>query len=384
MRGSRIVHDSDLKRSVCNVKTDNPGTGFFIEFLKPIRGLMTNNHVLNENFIKNEESFEIYIEGNSQKEKYKIKITSDKFIFTSKLIDVTFIQLSDDEIKRINPFFLEPDHSECYKNELIFIYQYPENPSHEQQLSKAFGEIIEIDGFNCYHSVSTDNGSSGSPLLNKESKVIGIHKGSVKSRSEIYKKLAENHEKLADKHKSFFTENNSINYATKINVVEYAVYLFCNNKNISKNINLIYDLKYEARDLAKILVESEKDILKRHDLIPKKLYYIDKEKEKRIYFSNNPLYLFEGNPDLPVSDEESDEENEEKALLFCRTNHGWYFTVNPPYKKEYSLDEIKTYNWSIIYQKKFKVSHNTISKELSNMQIVLILWLKLTEFKYLI
>ena len=121
--------------------------------------------------------------------------------------------------------------------------------------------------------------------------------------------------------------------------------------------------------------------MKKHDLIPKKLYYFDNEKEKRKYFENNPLSLFEGNPDLPVLDEE----NEEKSLLFCRTNHGWYFTNNPPYKNEYSLDEIKTYKWSIIYQKKFKVSNNKINhNKLSNMQIVLILWLKLTEFNYLI
>ena len=248
IKGSRIVRDSDLKRSVCNVKTYNPGTGFFIEFQKPIKGLMTNNHVLNEKFIKNEESFEIYIENNNQKEKYKIKIKNDKFIFTSKLIDVTFIQLSDDEIEQINPFFLEPGHSECYKNQPIFIYQYPKNNSNEQQLEKALGEIIDIDGFNCYHSVSTEHGSSGSPLLNKESKVIGIHKGSVKSCSEIYKKLAEKHrinspseiyDELVDKHRHFFPENKSINYATSINVIEYAIYLFNNNKNISKNINIL-------------------------------------------------------------------------------------------------------------------------------------------------
>ncbi len=44
---------------------------------------MTNNHVLDEKFIKSEKFFEIFFEGNHQKEKYEIKIKSEKFIFTS-------------------------------------------------------------------------------------------------------------------------------------------------------------------------------------------------------------------------------------------------------------------------------------------------------------
>jgi len=62
---------------------------------------------------------------------------------------------------------------------------------------------------------------------------------------------------------------------------------FINNKNI----NLLNDIKYGTQDLAKILIESEKDILRKHDLIPKELYYIGKKKEKK-YFKNNSLFLF--------------------------------------------------------------------------------------------
>jgi len=364
-----MISESDLRRSVCSVITDNSGSGFFIKFLKPVRGLITNNHVLNENFIKNEKSFKIFIENSNQKEEYEIKIKSDKFIFTSKLIDVTFVPLSDDEIEEINPFFLEAEHSKYFENKPIFIYQYPGSYSHGQQLKIAYGEIIEIEGFNCYHSVSTTYGSSGSPLINsKNFKIIGIHKGSIKNESEKYKKLIE-------KHHDYFSKNQYINYATKINIVEYAILLFYNNKNI----NLKYGIMYEARDIAKNLTKYEKKILKKHDLIPKNLYYIDEEKEKIIYFKNNPLFLFEGNPDLCIINKEKEEK-----ILFCRTNHGWYFTINPQNKEEYSLDEIKTYKWSIIYQKNFEVSDNKISKKFSNMQIVLILWLKLTEFKYLL
>jgi len=333
---SRLVNNSDLKKSICNVKTNNPGSGFFIKFpipsvQKPLKILMTNNHVLDENFLKNEESFEIYFEEYHQKRKFEIEIKSDKFIFTSKLIDVTFIQLSDYEIEQINPFFLEPDDSENYENESIRIIQYPTNYSNEQQLAEAFGNIIEIDGFNCYHSASTFHGSSGSPLLNiKNSKVIGIHKGYI--NKEMYTNLA-------IKSSRYLSENDAyINFATKLDIVEYAIYLFYNNRNV--------DLTYEARDVAKELIEDEINILKKHDLIPKKLY--NKEGKREYFLNNNYLFLFEGNTDFPVSTPEK----EVKTLLFYRTNHGWYYTINPPKRDRYFIGEIKTYNWSIIYQKK--------------------------------
>ncbi len=55
-----------------------------------------------------------------------------------------------------------------------------------KQFSKSLGNIIEIDGINCYHLASTNNGSSDFPLLNKKLKVVGIHKGCIKSNSETY------------------------------------------------------------------------------------------------------------------------------------------------------------------------------------------------------
>jgi len=366
---SRLVNFSDLKRSICNVKTDNPGSGFFIEFpipsiQNPLKLLMTNNHVLNEKFLNKEESFNIYFEEYHQKREFKIEIKSDKFIFTSKLIDVTFIQLSDDEIEQINPFFLEPDDNECFESESIRIIQYPVNHSNKQQLADSIGNIVEIDGFNCYHSASTYHGSSGSPLLNiKNSKVIGIHKGYIDK--EMY-------ERLATKSKKYLSKNDKyLNYATKLDIVEYAIYLFYKNKNV--------DLTYEARDVAKELKKKEIDILKNHYLIPKKLYY--KEGEREYFLNNNYLFLFEGNPDFPVSTPEK----EVKTLLFYRTNHGWYFTINPPKKDRYLIGEITTYKWSIIYQKNFKAPHIKIDKNLfPNLHVMLILWLKLTEFKYLL
>ena len=59
--------------------------------------------------------------------------------------------------------------------ETIYILQYPLG-------DKAFvsygiiKSIEEINEYNFNHICSTNEGSSGSPILNKDNKVIGIHK----------------------------------------------------------------------------------------------------------------------------------------------------------------------------------------------------------------
>ena len=59
-------------------------------------------------------------------------------------------------------------------DETIYIIQYPEG-----ELSVSFGILNGIAKDKCYtllHKSYTNEGSSGSPILNLQNKIIGIHK----------------------------------------------------------------------------------------------------------------------------------------------------------------------------------------------------------------
>jgi len=103
-----------------------------------------------------------------------IILSRDRFFFTSETFDVTFIQITDQEIKMINPGFLEPSPWDATKEKNIFIPQYPGG----RELSLSFGRIVELrEGtFEYDHNSSTEPGSSGSPLLDCDGKVVGVHK----------------------------------------------------------------------------------------------------------------------------------------------------------------------------------------------------------------
>jgi len=64
---------------------------------KVLYGIMTNNHVIDSNFIENNEYFKIYLNQlpekleEDSKNSYNISLDKNNFIFTSELIDVTFI-----------------------------------------------------------------------------------------------------------------------------------------------------------------------------------------------------------------------------------------------------------------------------------------------------
>lgn len=77
-------------------------------------------------------------------------------------------------------YYLEIDEnifSSTYKNKKIFIPQFPNG----EKIGLAKGKILPNDNYNkkyIIHSIGTDGGSSGSPLLlTKNKKLIAVHKG---------------------------------------------------------------------------------------------------------------------------------------------------------------------------------------------------------------
>lgn len=172
---------SKVSRSVCKIYAySHAGSGFFLKY--PIDGgfffcLISNEHVIKEDMIKNKDN--IYIYYDYEFENIVIRLDeNERYIKTFKDInlDVTVVQiLPKDNINEI--YFLSPDLDYSDKNQLngkqIYIPQYASGA--ELKNSKGIIKSINEDEF--FHLVSTEGGSSGSPIFLKDSlKVIGIHK----------------------------------------------------------------------------------------------------------------------------------------------------------------------------------------------------------------
>ena len=141
--------------------------------------LITNNHIINEEILKDD--------------KIKIKIKEEKQIrimslngrkkYTSKKYDVTIIEIKEkDNLNNyleldeyiLNSSINDDNLNEEYIDETIYIIQYPEN-----KLSVSYGilnNIYEDKKYNFNHKCCTKCGSSGAPILNINNKLIGIHK----------------------------------------------------------------------------------------------------------------------------------------------------------------------------------------------------------------
>jgi len=154
------------------------GTSFLIKLSIPSEeipmfGLLTNNHVIDSNHLKPNFEFKIIMK-NINKELY-FKINNSKFAFTSKFIDIIFIQFTESFIKQeklYKKYFLCPCANTVETDENIYIIQYPKGDA----LKFAHGKIKINYGFDCLHTCSTQSGSSGSPLINDDLKVFSIHK----------------------------------------------------------------------------------------------------------------------------------------------------------------------------------------------------------------
>ena len=146
--------------------------------------LITNNHVLNENEIKNNEIINISI-INKEKKKEKIKkiiIDNNRKKYTNKELDITIIEIKEnkDEINdymEIEKEDIEEEDKDLievkYNRKSVYILYYPKG-----KLSISYGLINNIVESKINHYCNTEEGSSGSPILSLENnKIIGIHYG---------------------------------------------------------------------------------------------------------------------------------------------------------------------------------------------------------------
>ena len=156
------------------------GSGFFLELnIKGIpfnKCLITNNHVLNEDYFKANK--EIQLDYNNDTKVIQI---GKRCLYTCQILDFTCIEIYDnDDIKRfflINQQILL-NNIDIFLNKDIFILQF----ANGEDLSFSNGKILTICGKDIFiHDCSTLGGSSGSPIiLREDSSVIGLHQQKMK------------------------------------------------------------------------------------------------------------------------------------------------------------------------------------------------------------
>ena len=180
-----FIEENDLitqqmKTTICKVSTEtgDKGTGFFCKIPLPhkvLKVFVTNNHLIDENYLKNEK--EIYVSINNKPKEIKLK---DKFTYTNKLYDATIVEIKEnsDDITH----FLELDENQIiidYIGTSIYTLQYPSfNEIQKPAVSYGILKKRYLDKeYDFIHYCSTEHGSSGSPILNLSNfKIIGIHK----------------------------------------------------------------------------------------------------------------------------------------------------------------------------------------------------------------
>lgn len=180
-----------MKNCVCKIYTDEgskTGTGFFSKIQGPdkifINVLITNNHVLSEENLILGKTIKLSL--NDEKEFKEILLNNLRYIYTNKSLDITFIEIKEeDEIYDFLDIDENINQSEKFYKELffrkgIYILHYPSGI----KIMVSYGILNDISEKEIKHTCSTEDGSSGSPIISlKNFKVIGIHKGHPKSFS---------------------------------------------------------------------------------------------------------------------------------------------------------------------------------------------------------
>ena len=244
---------SQMKNCICKLYTKDggKGTGFFCKIPYPDQSklltvLITNNHILDENELKNNNIIKYNLKDDKQIRKIKIDKNKRK-IYTSKEFDITFIEIKqnedninhfleiDEEIMNKNEEYIET----TYKNKSIYIPHYPKG----KDIVISYGLLDNIYNGTINHFCNTLKGSSGSPILSLDTlKVIGIHCGSSNDQYENCNKgiiITYPVKELVEPNKKIFSLTYKLNYDGRIFGDKFVE----NNK--SKCIMIINDKKYK-------------------------------------------------------------------------------------------------------------------------------------------
>ena len=263
-----------------NITKDVYAIGFFCKVAlnenDNINCLMTNYHILNEQYFKENKELNILFNDNSETKKIDLNIK--RIIYYNKEYDTTIIELKEeDNIKEyleIDDDVFKENENMLYEGKSIYIIQYGE------EACVSYGILNKINENYIINICSIDNGSLGSPILNLETnKVIGIHKGARDDNKNF------NYGTLLKYPLNDFISKNK----TK-NIIIGEIYI--NKNNINKDIQIINSFENVKREKKwknskdDYLSENEKEIKENIEItINKKIieftYYYKFKKERK-------------------------------------------------------------------------------------------------------
>ena len=184
---------AEYKKCVCKLQflknnSAFTGTGFFCYIpSKNIRVFITNNHVIDQEFLNKEKELRIYYEEKREEKEKVIDLRIKRVKYTNATLDVTVIEILDEDL--IDEFF-EVDE-EFIKNkeflgESVYNLQFPKGDN----LKASFGKIKSKKcDYKFVYDAGSESGSSGSPILSVEgNKLIGFHRGCLPEGSSNYDK----------------------------------------------------------------------------------------------------------------------------------------------------------------------------------------------------
>jgi len=302
---NEILNLLKMEQSMCRIQFERieddklisgHGSGFFCEIERfPIKyALFTNNHILNKSNLEIDKIIKFkYFKYKSLFNSYNlveksIKLTSNRKIFTNEKLDYTCIEIFESD--EINNFFKIEPHilsnqskdSKIFEKNDIFILQF----LNENEISFSDGNIMHIKDNLIYHGATTEEGSSGSPIIKRDKNnnyIIGLHKETIKDGKKILFNLATTLDSILDNIKEQINEINCIYIPDKdkkeiyllhdysLNVSEFTyeenkkIYLEAKNLNKSifeNNIDLYvndrkikFNYKYKFNDSKEIKVK---------------------------------------------------------------------------------------------------------------------------------
>ena len=309
-----------VSKAICKINSNNiESTGFLVSL--PINmgnrylyGLLTNSHNLSKNQLTPGEKINLYFPEVNQYFNYFIPESS--FVFTCPFLEISFIEIPPGTIKNVE--YLRVWDEPLIDQKIYSLKQSTEN----NNISFIEGKINDFYGTNILYKndIKYKNTSStpGSPIISLSKfslgDVIGI-----------------NNEILIDK-------TNEIKCATHIDIIINAIRSLVDN-NIKKPPETLSPAK---------------------QLIPDEIFLIEK-----LGLKNTE------NPDIFISPASF----LVTPLWFYRTQYAWFWTPKEP--ENYSLEEIKKCNWSLIKVNKPIIAiggiYNNSEPALRNIKLIKIL-----------